>query len=97
MLTREGTPQIPHLVNLCEDPLMSECLLYQVKPGRTVVGNASCDKPADIRLSGPSILPEHCHFENVAGKVTIHARTNGLTMVNGLRMSASKVGRLSCN
>ncbi|ORX63090.1 kinesin-domain-containing protein [Hesseltinella vesiculosa] len=28
----------PHLVNLNEDPLMSECLLYQIKPGTTLVG-----------------------------------------------------------
>ncbi|CAO3594499.1 unnamed protein product [Absidia cylindrospora] len=28
----------PHLVNLNEDPLMSECLVYQIKPGTTLVG-----------------------------------------------------------
>jgi hypothetical protein len=28
---------MPHLVNLNEDALMSECLLYQLKFGRTVV------------------------------------------------------------
>ncbi|KAL0087637.1 hypothetical protein J3Q64DRAFT_1455109 [Phycomyces blakesleeanus] len=35
------TPKkIPHLVNLNEDPLMSECLMYQVRPGITRVGRA---------------------------------------------------------
>lgn len=28
-------PQTPHLVNLNEDPLMSECLLYHIKDGIT--------------------------------------------------------------
>ena len=30
-----GTFQTPHLVNLNEDPLMSECLLYYIKEGTT--------------------------------------------------------------
>lgn len=29
------SPQTPHLVNLNEDPLMSECLLYYIKDGVT--------------------------------------------------------------
>lgn len=29
------TTQTPHLVNLNEDPLMSECLLYYIKDGIT--------------------------------------------------------------
>ena len=27
--------QTPHLVNLNEDPLMNECLIYYLKPGTT--------------------------------------------------------------
>lgn len=30
--------QTPHLVNLNEDPLMSECLLYYIKEGFTRSG-----------------------------------------------------------
>ncbi|RXN08491.1 kinesin KIF1C [Labeo rohita] len=37
----------PHLVNLNEDPLMSECLLYYIKEGVTRVGQ----KDVDIKLS----------------------------------------------
>lgn len=29
------SPKLPHLVNLNEDPLMSECLLYYLKEGYT--------------------------------------------------------------
>lgn len=35
-------PQTPHLVNLNEDPLMSECLLYYLKEGPTRSGE-SCE------------------------------------------------------
>lgn len=31
--------QTPHLVNLNEDPLMSECLLYYIKDGVTRLGH----------------------------------------------------------
>lgn len=34
-LTAPLLPQTPHLVNLNEDPLMSECLLYHIKDGVT--------------------------------------------------------------
>uniref|UniRef100_A0A672LB71 Kinesin-like protein n=1 Tax=Sinocyclocheilus grahami TaxID=75366 RepID=A0A672LB71_SINGR len=48
----------PHLVNLNEDPLMSECLLYYIKEGVTRVGQ----KDVDIKLSGQFIKEQHCVF-----------------------------------
>lgn len=79
------------------DPLMSECLIYQIKPGKTIVcrwvyccsllcsapaqvGRMDSEKPAAIRLSGESILEEHCEFESVDGKVTIFAMLNSVTV-----------------
>ncbi|KAI5480411.1 hypothetical protein MNV49_000986 [Pseudohyphozyma bogoriensis] len=83
--------KMPHLVNLNEDALMAECLVYQLKPGRTTVGNTTSDAPADIRLSGTSILPEHCHFESAEdGKVMLWSGASGTTMVNGQRLSPDK-------
>ncbi|KAI8341618.1 hypothetical protein EDC96DRAFT_522632 [Choanephora cucurbitarum] len=58
-------PKTIHLINLNEDPLMTECLMYQIKPGITRVGRLDSKVPADIRLSGPEIMDEHCHFENL--------------------------------
>ncbi|BGP47019.1 hypothetical protein JCM10450v2_002871 [Rhodotorula kratochvilovae] len=86
------TPKkLPHLVNLSEDPLMAECLIYQIKPGKTTVGNLDSDKPADIKLGGSNILDEHCHFECTDdGKVFLHANANAIAMVNGLRIPANK-------
>ncbi|XP_074424192.1 kinesin-like protein KIF1C [Larus michahellis] len=50
----------PHLVNLNEDPLMSECLLYYIKDGVTRVGQGD----VDIKLSGPFIGGQHCLFRS---------------------------------
>ncbi len=91
------TPKkMPHLVNLNEDPLMSECLIYQVKRGRTTVGNMDSDRPADIKLSGPNIHDDHCYFEcsDDDNKVTLHAGPKGTTMVNGQRLAPGSVKEL---
>ncbi|KAF9913600.1 kinesin-like protein Klp8 [Lobosporangium transversale] len=85
------TPKkMPHLVNLSEDPLMSECLVYQLKPGITIVGRLDSSVPADIRLSGTNIQDNHCHFENNSSSVTLHPGKSSMTMVNGLRITKPK-------
>ncbi len=86
--------KLPHLVNLNEDPLMSECLIYQLKQGETLVGNLDGDSSAHIRLSGSKILREHCVFENEDGKVRLRAMPNSSTMVNGKRVLPEEPRRL---
>ncbi|KAF9076708.1 kinesin-like protein [Rhodocollybia butyracea] len=86
--------KIPHLVNLNEDPLMSECLIYQLKPGKTVVGRLDSNKPAAIRLSGDNILEEHCYFENNESKVVIHCLPGSVTFLNGKRMTPGQSHKL---
>ncbi|XP_053314847.1 kinesin-like protein KIF1A isoform X1 [Spea bombifrons] len=54
----------PHLVNLNEDPLMSECLLYYIKDGITRVGREDIERRQDIVLSGHFIRDEHCIFRS---------------------------------
>ncbi|THH18020.1 hypothetical protein EW146_g2885 [Bondarzewia mesenterica] len=89
------TPKkMPHLVNLNEDPLMSECLIYQLKPGRTTVGRMESEKSVHIRLSGDNILEEHCYFENTDGKVTLHAVADGVTFLNGKQISPGQPYKL---
>ncbi|ODN82908.1 hypothetical protein L202_01159 [Cryptococcus amylolentus CBS 6039] len=83
----------PSLVNLNEDPLMSECLIYQIKPGKTVAGAVDDDK-AHIKLSGTHILPEHCIFVNEDGVVTIEAMPDARTFVNGERIPPKAPVRL---
>ncbi|KAL6297972.1 kinesin-domain-containing protein [Sparassis latifolia] len=89
------TPKsMPHLVNLNEDPLMSECLIYQLKSGRTIIGRLDSEKPATIRLSGESIAEEHCYFENNDGKVTLHALPDAVTFLNGRQISPDQSYKL---
>ncbi|KZT20641.1 kinesin-like protein [Neolentinus lepideus HHB14362 ss-1] len=89
------TPKkMPHLVNLNEDPLMSECLIYQLKPGQTMVGCIDNDKPAAIRLSGENILEEHCYFENADGKVTLIGLPNAVTFLNGRQITPGQSYKL---
>ncbi|KAG9972097.1 kinesin family protein, partial [Aureobasidium melanogenum] len=43
-----STPKkMPHLVNLSDDPLLAECLVYNLKPGTTTVGNVETAKTAE--------------------------------------------------
>ncbi|KAI0075401.1 kinesin-domain-containing protein [Panus rudis PR-1116 ss-1] len=89
------TPKrMPHLVNLNEDPLMSECLIYQLKPGKTMVGRLDSEKPAAIRLSGESIVEEHCYFENNDGKVTLHTLPDAVTFLNGRQITPGQAYKL---
>lgn len=73
----------PHLVNLNEDPNLSECLLYYIKDGVTRLGTHEANVPQDIQLSGPYILKEHCTFENRNGNVNLFPHKDALIYVNG--------------
>ncbi|CAG5136304.1 unnamed protein product, partial [Candidula unifasciata] len=77
----------PHLVNLNEDPLMSECLLYYIKEGTTRVGLHDAQKANDVQLSGFNILEEHCQFENKDGTVTLIPYEGALCYVNGRQIT----------
>ncbi|KAI8362717.1 hypothetical protein EDC96DRAFT_553728 [Choanephora cucurbitarum] len=96
--------EIPYLINLNEDPLMSECLMYNIKPGRTNVDKFEVDEedvmptaPQEkdqtnsvIRLSGSNINKDHCYFENVDNIVTLYPHPDCTTMVNGRRITEPK-------
>lgn len=89
-----STPKkMPHLVNLSDDPLLAECLVYNLKPGITMVGNAESETSADshlgIKLKGTRILAEHCSFENNAtdGTVTLIPMEGAAVMINGKRIT----------
>ncbi|MCJ1481866.1 kinesin-like protein Klp8 [Schaereria dolodes] len=87
-----STPKkMPHLVNLSDDPLLAECLVYNIKPGTTSVGNVvDSTTTAEIRLNGSKILHVHCLFENVDGIVTLTPKDGAAVMVNGLRIDKSR-------
>ncbi|RMZ83502.1 hypothetical protein DV737_g1540, partial [Chaetothyriales sp. CBS 132003] len=82
--------KMPHLVNLSDDPLLAECLVYNLKPGITTVGNADASETSGIRLNGSKILEHHCKLENVDNVVTIIPAEGAAVMVNGVRVVKSK-------
>ncbi|KAJ5274097.1 hypothetical protein N7478_009222 [Penicillium angulare] len=86
-----STPKkMPHLVNLSDDPLLAECLVYNIKPGATTVGHMDQGNSVEIRLNGSKILSRHCTFENVDNVVTIVPTEGAAVMVNGMRIDKPK-------
>ncbi|XP_072246230.1 kinesin-like protein KIF1A isoform X14 [Leuresthes tenuis] len=85
----------PHLVNLNEDPLMSECLLYYIKDGITRVGRLDASSRQDIVLSGHFIKDEHCTFTSssdpVGETVVLEPCEGAETYVNGKRVTEPTV------
>uniref|UniRef100_A0A672S084 Kinesin-like protein KIF1B n=1 Tax=Sinocyclocheilus grahami TaxID=75366 RepID=A0A672S084_SINGR len=84
----------PHLVNLNEDPLMSECLLYYIKDGITRVGQADAERRQDIVLSGAHIKEEHCIFRSERSAngdviVMLEPCEGSETYVNGKRVTSA--------
>ncbi|XP_066520572.1 kinesin-like protein KIF1A isoform X1 [Hoplias malabaricus] len=81
----------PHLVNLNEDPLMSECLLYYIKDGITRVGREDAMIRQDIVLSGHFIKEEHCIFtsttEPMEEAVILEPCEGAETYVNGKKVT----------
>ncbi|XP_070134536.1 kinesin-like protein unc-104 isoform X5 [Drosophila bipectinata] len=81
----------PHLVNLNEDPNLSECLLYYIKDGLTRLGTHEANVPQDIQLSGSHILKEHCTFENRNSTVTLLPHKDAIIYVNGRKLVEPEV------
>uniref|UniRef100_A0AAR2JZS8 plus-end-directed kinesin ATPase n=1 Tax=Pygocentrus nattereri TaxID=42514 RepID=A0AAR2JZS8_PYGNA len=87
----------PHLVNLNEDPLMSECLLYYIKDGITRVGREDAMTRQDIVLSGHFIKDEHCIFTSTTGPmgeaVILEPCEGAETYVNGKKVTEPTILR----
>ncbi|CAO1363639.1 unnamed protein product [Diamesa serratosioi] len=83
--------QTPHLINLNEDPTLSECLLYYIKDGTTRLGTSEATVAQDIQLSGSHILQEHCVFQNDNGVVSIIPSPESLVYCNGRKVVEAEV------
>ncbi|KAK2835393.1 hypothetical protein Q5P01_015877 [Channa striata] len=83
--------RLPNLVNLNEDPQLSEMLLYMIKEGQTTVGKHKSDSTHDIQLTGALIADQHCVISNIHDTVSITPRENAKTFVNGNLISETTV------
>lgn len=80
-----------HLLNLNEDPALSELLLYELPVGKTTVGKDEEEdesKKPNIPLSG-DLQDLHCYFvvSEDPRKVVIHPQENADTFINGQLIS----------
>ncbi|XP_064122517.1 kinesin-like protein KIF14 [Macrobrachium nipponense] len=69
----------PQLVNLCEDPQLSETLSYNLKDGVTTIGQSLCD----LMLRGLHGEDIHCTIVKEGERLTLHPRIDSETYVNG--------------
>jgi pSer/pThr/pTyr-binding forkhead associated (FHA) protein len=74
---------LPYLINLHEDPMLSECVVYVFKDGLTRIGRKNGDPKPDIVLAGLNIKKNHAEVTNDSGAITIAPINNAKTFVNG--------------
>ncbi|XP_010829379.1 PREDICTED: kinesin-like protein KIF14 [Bison bison bison] len=86
-ITFQMDNHLPNLVNLNEDPQLSEILLYMIKEGTTTVGKYRPSSSHDIQLSGVLIADDHCTITNSSGTVSIVPAGEAKTYVNGKLIS----------
>lgn len=82
-----STPRkTPYLVNLSEDPQLSECLIYNLRDGLTRCGTTG-DAECEIKLG---ITPDvACTFTNNAQAVFVEPAAGASIMVNGHLISSA--------
>nr|KAF6267021.1 kinesin family member 14 [Pipistrellus kuhlii] len=85
-VTFQVDSRLPNLVNLSEDPQLSEALLYVLREGTTAVGQRGPGAGPDIQLAGALVADRHCTISNVDGTVTIAPVGEARTYVNGRRV-----------
>ncbi|XP_067132999.1 kinesin-like protein KIF14 [Centruroides vittatus] len=73
----------PSLINLNDDPQLSETLLYVLKPGITKVGRLEEQSTAEIQLYGRLIASNHCVIKNEDRLLTITPNKDALVYING--------------
>lgn len=78
---------MPRIVNLNQDPLFSECLVYYIPIGTTVAG--SDENSANVLIGGPDVLSQHCVIHNDGETLTLEPLYDAAVYLNGERISSS--------
>ena len=84
---------VPFLVNLNEDPSMTESVIYYLKPGHVFVGKAIQSDGLSIVLRGLNMKDNHCVFINEDTGVTLRPfdiDEPALLFVNGERVTTPR-------
>lgn len=95
---------LPNLVNLNEDPLLSGSLVYYLRHGETRVGQMPKRSPGNsanstpmssprygtILLGGLGVANDHCSIIFEGGEVWLHPRAEAPTFVNGIRLTSAR-------
>ncbi|ELU15797.1 hypothetical protein CAPTEDRAFT_82852, partial [Capitella teleta] len=76
---------LPSLVNLNEDPQLSELLFYMLNEGEVHVGQSVKEEGGVhcIQLQGPLIADKHCIIINRNGRISIAPVADAPTYING--------------
>ncbi|ELK19092.1 Kinesin-like protein KIF14 [Pteropus alecto] len=90
-ITFQVDNRLPNLVNLTEDPQLSEMLLYVIKEGTSTVGKCHPGSSHDIQLSGVLVAEDHCTIRNFDGTVSVVPVRDAKTYVNGRHISEPTV------
>ncbi|XP_063880218.1 kinesin-like protein KIF14 isoform X1 [Scylla paramamosain] len=75
----ENNEEGPVLINLNEDPQLSEKLSYKLKIGTTCIGSSDCD----LLLPGLHMNDVHCSIFNDKGRLKLIPRADADTYING--------------
>mmetsp|Transcript_47391 Transcript_47391/g.122601 ORF Transcript_47391/g.122601 Transcript_47391/m.122601 type:complete len:1100 (-) Transcript_47391:1232-4531(-) len=65
-VSEEDRDRYPHIINMNEDPLISNRIVHILKEKEVVVG-----REGDIKLKGLGIEKRHCILQNDGGKITV--------------------------
>lgn len=92
LLERQGLRKIdntlPTLINLNDDPQLSETLVYVISPGATTVGQG---EDCDIQLGGVFVAERHAVLQNTPEHgLQLCAQPEAATYVNGKPVSESQ-------
>jgi kinesin family protein 1 len=72
---------LPRIVNLNQDPLFSECLVYYMPVGTITAG--SDDAAVDVLISGPDVLSRHCAIHNDGENIWVEPIQGACVYLNG--------------
>ncbi|XP_046842712.1 kinesin-like protein KIF28P [Xenia sp. Carnegie-2017] len=83
---------IPHLVNLNEDPMLSGVVRHFLEGDEITVGRKDADPAPIITLSGLSIQKQHAIITVKNGEITVKPAAQGAkTKVNGMPLPGERV------